>query len=115
MNGPKKGSPIHESVSFAYLDWQPRSDFADFFEIRLVFICEDATTETLLGSNLLEKLELYQPPEGKDGIRVLDVICRTPNTTFLSDLDGYERFSEWDFLSELGAIAYAPPKFSEVR
>ncbi len=108
IDGPKKGSPIHESVSFAYIDWQPRSDLADLFEVRFIFLCDDDNTEALLESNLIEKLMLYLSPEGKNGIRISDVACRTPNTTFLSDLNGFERFSEWDFLSELGAIAYAP-------
>lgn len=110
IDGPKKGSPIHESISFAYIDWQPRSDFADLFEIKFIFICDDVYTETLLERNLIEIFKLYQLPEGKNQIRIMDVICRTPNTTFLSDLNGFERFSEWDFLSELGALSYAPPK-----
>ncbi|MBS0656553.1 MAG: hypothetical protein JSR46_12310 [Verrucomicrobia bacterium] len=108
-DGPKKGSPIHESVPFAYIDWQPRGDHADLFGIKFIFICEDVQTVQALESNLIQKLEPYQLPAGKNGIRILDVICRTPNTTFLSDLHGFERFSEWDFLSELGAIAHAPP------
>lgn len=108
-DGPNKGSLIHESVSFAYIDWQPRSDLADLFEIKFIFLCDDAHTEALLESNLIEKLELYRLLEGKNGVRISDVICRTPNTTLLTDLNGFERFSEWDFLSELGAIAYAPP------
>ena len=58
--GQNKGSPIHESVSFAYLDWQPRSDFADFFEINLFLYAMMPLQKTLLGKQLLEKLELYQ-------------------------------------------------------
>lgn len=108
--GSKKDSPLHESISYAYIDWQPRSDFADFFEIKFIFICHDTDAETALESRLIEGLEIYQLPEGKNRVRIADVICRTPDTTFLSDLNGFERFSEWDFLSELAAIAYAPPK-----
>lgn len=113
VGGQKKGAPIHESVSFAYIDWQPRSNFADIFELRLIFICDDTATEAALESQLIEILELNQRLEGKNGIRIADVICRTPDTTFLSDLNGFERFSEWDFLSELASIAYAPPKVED--
>lgn len=110
-HGQNKGSPIHESVSFIYLDWQPRADIADLFELKFIFLCSDAQTEEILEKRLLENLESYQVGEGKHGIRISSVMCRTPNTTFLTDLNGYERYSEWDFLSELGEIAYAPPKF----
>jgi hypothetical protein len=109
-HGQNKGSPIHESVSFIYLDWQPRADIADLFELKFIFLCSDAQTEEMLEKNLLEKLEPYQDEAGKHGVRISNVICRTPNTTFLTDLNGYERYSELDFLSELGEIAQAPPK-----
>ena len=66
----------------------------------------------MLEKRLLENLEPYQIEEGRHGVRISNVICRTPNTTFLTDLNGYERYSEWDFLSELGEIAYAPPKLA---
>lgn len=108
----KHGSPIHESVSFIYIDWQPRTDISDLFELKLIFLCSDSQTEETLERGLLEKLEPYQTATGKQGVRISSVVCRTPDTTFITDLNGYERFSEWDFLSELGEIAYAPPKFS---
>ena len=114
-HGQNKGSPIHESVSFIYLDWQPRSDIADLFELKFIFLCSDAHTEEMLERSLLEKLESYQDEAGKHGVRISNIICRTPNTTFLTDLNGYERYSEWDFLSELGEIAYAPPKLDREK
>lgn len=112
-HGQKGGSPIHESVSFIYIDWQPRNDIVDLFELKFIFLCSDGQTEEMLERKLLEKLEAYQVEEGKGGVRISSIICRTPNTTFLTDLNGYERYSEWDFLSELGEIAYAPPKLSK--
>lgn len=111
-NGQNKGPPILESVSFIYLDWQPRADIADLFELKFIFLCSDTQTEEMLERMLLEKLEPYQVEAGKHGVRVSSIICRTPNTTFLTDLNGYERYSEWDFLSELGEIAHAPPKLA---
>jgi hypothetical protein len=114
-NGQNKGSPIHESVSFIYLDWQPRHDVTDLFELKFIFLCSDAQTEEMLENSLLEKLEPYQAQEGKHGVKISSIICRTPNTTFITDLNGYERYSEWDFLSELGEIAQAPPKMMRER
>ena len=111
-HGQNKGSPIHESVSFIYLDWQPRADIADLFELKFIFLCSGDQTEEILEKRLLENLEPYQVEEGKHGVRISSVICRTPNTTFLTDLNGYERYSEWDFLSELGEIVRAPPKLA---
>ncbi len=115
IEGQNNGSPIHESVSYVYIDWQPRNpnDIVDLFELRFIFLCTDSHTEELLERKLLEKLEPYQVEGGKKGIRISNVICRTPDTTFLTDLNGFERYSEWDYLSELGEIAYAPPKVSE--
>jgi len=111
-HGQNNSSPIYESTTYSYIDWQPRKEIADLFELKFFFICSDAHTEETLERMLLEKLEPYQSKMGKDGVRISSLICRTPNTTFLTDLNGYERFSEWDFLSELGEIAYAPPKFT---
>ena len=64
-HGQNKGSPIHESVSFIYLDWQPRADIADLFELKFIFLCSDVQTEEMLERRLLEKLEPYQVEEGK--------------------------------------------------
>jgi hypothetical protein len=103
-------SPIYESVSFIYLDWQPRKDVSDLYELKFIFLCADVKTEEILERELFEKLEAYQTETGKHGVKITSLICRTPNTTFLTDLNGYERYSEWDFLSDLGEIAYAPPR-----
>ena len=82
----------------------------DLFELKFIFLCSDPQTEEMLERSLLEKLEPYQIEEGKYGVKISSLICRTPDTTFLTDLNGYERYSEWDFLSELGEIAQAPLK-----
>ena len=78
IDGQNKGSPIHESVSFAYIDWQPRSDIADLFELKFIFLCYDAHTEEMLERSLLEKLEPYQDEAGKHGVRISNIIwgCR---------------------------------------
>lgn len=109
IDDQKNMIPLHESVPYIFIDWQPRKNESEFYELRFIFLCFDPKVEELLDKELIEKLEFYLSEPGKDGLRISSLICRTRDATFVSDLDEHDRLSDWDFLSDLGDIVYAPP------
>lgn len=103
-------SPINESISHIYLDWQPRHDISDLFKLRFIFLCYEPESAELLENTLLAKLEDYLTETGKNGIKIIKIEFRTINETYISKLTGYERFSEWDSLSSYEDLNQAPPR-----
>lgn len=104
-------SPIHESVPYLYIDWQPRKDNPeDIFTLRFFFLCANPETEENLDRELTEKLHSYQSESGKDGLKIIEIVCKTDDSTFVRDLYPYEKLSDLDYLSDLGEICKAPPE-----
>ena len=104
-------SPLHESVLYNYIDWQPREGDPDtLFLLRFFFLCSTPECEENLDQELLEKLKSYQCEDGKNGVKIVEISCKTDDSTFVRDLHQYERLSDLDYLSDLGEISKAPPR-----
>jgi hypothetical protein len=104
-------SPLHESVLYNYIDWQPRKggNPDTLFLLRFIFLCSTPECEENLDQILTEKLKFYQCESGKDGVKIVEISCKTDDSTFVRDLHQYERLSDLDYLSDLGEISKAPP------
>ncbi len=107
-NHPFNNSPFSESISTIYIDWQPREFNGEFFLLRLFFICSDSYTEQYLDELLLLELADFLAPQGKDDIKIINLRCGNPDNIFIGEVTGYERYTEWDDLSELGEFINAP-------
>lgn len=104
-------SPIHESVPYQYIDWQPRKEKPEgLFTLRFFFLCANPETEENLDKELTEKLSSYRSEEGKDDLKIMEIVCKTDDSTFVRDLYPYEKLSDLDYLSDLGEICKAPPE-----
>lgn len=107
-------SPIHESVPYQYIDWQPRKEDPEgIFTLRFFFLCANPETEENLDRELTEKLTPYLCESGKDGLKIIEIVCKTDDSTFVRDLYPYEKLSDLDYLSDLGEIEKAPPKINK--
>lgn len=109
-------SPIHESVIYQYIDWQPRKETPiDLFTLRFFFLCANPETEENLDREFTEKLSSYQSVAGKDGLKIIEITCKTDDSTFIRDLYQYVYLSDLDYLSDLGEICKAPPKKTQAN
>lgn len=103
-------SPIHESIPYQYIDWRPRKENPEGpFILRFFFLCANPESEENLDKELTEKLNPYLSESGKDGLKIIEIACKTDDSTFVRDLYQYERLSDLDYLSDLGNICKAPP------
>lgn len=88
------GAPLHVKTRSALIDWQP-DDEEGPYRVRITMICHDqSATEALdraIGGKAVSGLG--------DEITV-DVV--SADATFLSELEGRTRLSEWDYFSDLG-------------
>lgn len=99
------GRELCESVKNIYISYAPESELLNgTYDVYLIFLCEDEQTEIELNSHLEDPLKLYTVEGGLDGIK-LAYETKIPSQTFLSEIDGYKRLTEWDYLSNLGEIA----------
>ena len=72
--------------------------------MNILFLCSDRNAGHLLDTLLEVKLKPFTEENGCDGIK-LTYANTVRSETFISQLDGYKRLSEWDYLSNLGDIA----------
>jgi hypothetical protein len=99
------GEKLFNSIDKIYIDWSPNSDLqGDFYRVHILFLCADADADIRLGSLLEIPLSPFTHGDGQDGIK-LEYENKVKSETFVSELDGYKRLSEWDYLSNLGDIA----------
>lgn len=77
--------------------------------LRFFFLCSNPECEENLDLELTEKLKPYQDESGKDGLKIIEITCKTDDSTFVRDLHQYERLSDLDYLSDLSEISKAPP------
>lgn len=93
--------PVHFEVPYIYLRWEPRADSAEVYAISLQLICTEAGASEVLEEALESALAPFENLAVHEGIRISAWTSKLASETFLTDLDGYERFSEWDYLSNL--------------
>jgi hypothetical protein len=96
-------TPLSELIDGVYIQWEPDEEMvsSEPYLIDLLFLCSDNNADSSLAGLLLEPLKRFT---GDDGI-ALRWDSKVALSTFISDLDGYTRLSEWDYLSSLRDVA----------
>ena len=99
------GDPLSSHINKIYISWEPDTELTDgLYQVDLLFMCDDANTNSKLYDALEENLQKYTETKGHDGIK-LKYENKVISETFLSDIQGYKRLSEWDYLTNLGDLA----------
>lgn len=93
--------PIHFQVPYIYLKWEPLIEGAEVYSLSFLFICSEYAAAGVLEDALTKELNKFSGGVETDGISIESIKCQEAGETFLTDLDGFERFSEWDYLSNL--------------
>lgn len=96
--------PVHYQVPYIYLKWDPTTEDAEFYTLNFLFICDEYGAAGVLEEALQVAFKDFTSGAMKDGIVVENVACQVASETFLTDLDGFDRFSEWDYLSNLADV-----------
>ena len=94
------GHNRHEFVKAIYLKWEPNNASAQYtVDIMLLADCADFQKDFDLNfeEQVLNKIDFDAL-----GLLGFNVRCQLRDETFLTDLDGYKRFSEFDYLTEMG-------------
>jgi hypothetical protein len=96
--------PLSDWVSAIYVNWKPDDELSEAqgaYQVSMRFLCDNLEADTALGALLCEALDRFEA--GHDGI-TLQWDVKAKRTTFVTDLDGYYRLSEWDYLTDLGRV-----------
>jgi len=93
---------IYTEVDTIYISFD--ESVKGYFILRLLFCCRSQDTADKLNDPLMEGLEGFRVLPGKDNIYLAHLFCGSKRDIFLADLDGYDRFSEWDYLTLLGEL-----------
>lgn len=98
----KGAGALHEQVTGFFVGWEPDDEDGPY-TVRFVAVCSDEDSVQALFTGLVPGMreeDGYLVHE-EEGLTVaFDV--RALDATMLSDVDGLARFSEWDFLTDLG-------------
>ncbi|HEY6845189.1 MAG TPA: hypothetical protein VI320_03135 [Terracidiphilus sp.] len=101
----KSGERLSSSIDKILVRWSPDSELqGGVYQLDILFLCADEAADLRLNSLLEAKLQPFTEEGGHDGVR-LKFANAVKSETFLSQLDGYTRLSEWDYLSNLGDVA----------
>jgi hypothetical protein len=101
----ESGDKLSNGIYKIYIDWTPDLDIQDgFYEVYILFLCADVGTDIWLNSLLDVPLEPFTHNDGHDGIK-LEYESKNTSETFVSEIVGYKRLTEWDYLSNLGDVA----------
>jgi hypothetical protein len=96
------GEKLSNGIDRIYISWSPESELQDGpYSVHILFLCADANAEIQLNSLLDVPLDPFTQDGGHDGIK-LEYEIKFKTETFVSELDGYKRLTEWDYLSNLG-------------
>jgi len=99
------GEKLLNSIDKIYVNWDPNFDLqSGLYRVHILFLCADADADIRLSSLLELPLGPFTRGDGQDGIK-LEYENKVKSETFVSELDGYKRLSEWDYLSNLGDVA----------
>jgi hypothetical protein len=98
----KGANPLHEEVVGIFVGWEP-DDEEGPYTIKFLIVCSDEDSVQAIFTGIsggMREQDGYLVYE-EEGLTVtFDV--RSLEATMLSDVDGLARFSEWDFLTDLG-------------
>lgn len=103
------GAKNHEGVHSIYLQWQPdlEVDANTLYDIDFLLLCDEPQIAEALEAKLHEiGLDPDKRVE-KDGISV-NCTVQARGETILTDLDGWTRLTEWDYLTGLAEAAMMP-------
>ena len=101
----KDGDELSESIDKVDVKWKPDSELqGGLYEVNILFLCADGDADLLLDTLLEANLKRFTEENGCDGIK-LTYANTVRSETLVSQLDGYNRLSEWDYLSNLSDIA----------
>lgn len=99
------GAFAHEFIRSMFVRWQPDQELSDdaAYNVEFLFLCDDPHV-----ADELDRIVAEGALAVEEAANLLRVECRVQahGETLVSDLDGFVRFSEWDYLSdprELGA------------
>ncbi len=90
--------PTHWDIETIYINYKIHKD-GDFFILEFVFLCKSQEIADELDQTFIHQLKDFMSSTGKDNIFIAKLQCGTKDTTFFADVDGYDKFSEWDYLS----------------
>ncbi len=94
----RNDSPLHESVPTVFIDWAP-NDEAGPYRVTITVLAH--------GQDLTEHIDRRLIDAGISEVEIdnlkLVIEVRSSDATFLSEVDGKIRLSEWDYLTSLEA------------
>ncbi len=100
-----KSEQLSESIDKILVNWSPDIEQqGGLYKLAILFLCADDAAEDRLNLLLEAKLQPFTKEGGLDGIK-LTYAPTVKSQTFISQLDGYKRLSEWDYLSNMGDVA----------
>lgn len=99
-----QADPIHYQVPYIYIRWTPTEEEAEIYILDFLFICSEYGAANVLEDEIALAFKNFLSALGNDGISIQSFKCQEAGETFLTDLDGFERFSEWDYLSNLAEV-----------
>jgi hypothetical protein len=101
----QSGERLSESIDKIFVNWSPDIELqGGLYHLDILFLCADDDADMRLNTLLETKLQPFTEEGGHDGIK-LTYANKVRSQTFLSELEGYKRLSEWDYLSNLGDVA----------
>ena len=103
------GIPLHCDIDSIYINYQispKRGNGTPLFTLQFICICRSQDTSDKMDIAQLTELNDFYSPNGINNIFISLFRCGIKNDTFLSDLDGYERLSEWDYFTHFGEINF---------
>jgi hypothetical protein len=92
----EEGEPLHMNTKSIYIGWDPDDEVGPY-QVRIMIVCADQKVTEAVDRLLIEV----------GGSVVLDgatvyIDVSSADATFLADLDGLVRLTEWDYLTDLG-------------
>jgi hypothetical protein len=99
---------FEECLQDIYIKWKPNEELTDsgvLYKLEFMFLCKDPNYEDEIGLVLTEELAAFENDAGLNGVRITNWLVRSVVNTFISDLDNYVRFSHWDSMSGMQAVA----------
>ena len=105
------GAALADGIAGIYILWEPADEElvaidqgGPAYRLNLLFLCETDEQDNVLNKTVEAGLKPFESDNGCDGV-VLKWNSQLKANTFLSDLDGYVWFSQYDYLSNLGDLA----------
>jgi hypothetical protein len=98
----------HQEIASMWIKFEPDSELASesAYGVELMMLCDDQNTAELIEKALLEHV-FENHNLNIDGID-LSFEVKSKTESFISDLDGWHRFTEWDYFSGMGEATAIP-------